>query len=338
MAGRERRRPSVGLRRRGRVTRSRCSAGSRRDRSRGSGTRHPAALGWISPVHLTIYGLLGHQPDRPARAEERGIRQSWMMSLVEALTNAVMGHGVGVATQLVVFPILGLPASIGQNLKLALMFTGVSIAPELRDHPALLPTRAASPGCAARGHDALKRRAIKRFPDHVITERGKRGDRASRPTAAPSTTAPSAARRHRSIFEGIAFDIAMGNHDPEVFEAAARAVGFRGFGFYPRSGFIHVDLGPRHAAKASGSRSARPPSRRRISRRCARCWQKAARSRAPPPASMWQTRCSRRRTGRCCPLVPHLDTLRCAFIAVALGGIAVAIGARLDHWKRGGRR
>ena len=44
--------------------------------------------------------------------------------------------------------------------------------------------------------------------------------------------------------EGIAFDVAMANHDPEVFEAAARAIGFRGFGFYPRSGFMHIDLGP----------------------------------------------------------------------------------------------
>ena len=44
--------------------------------------------------------------------------------------------------------------------------------------------------------------------------------------------------------EGIAFDVAMANHDPEVFEAAARAIGFKGFGFYPRSGFIHIDLGP----------------------------------------------------------------------------------------------
>jgi hypothetical protein len=26
--------------------------------------------------------------------------------------------------------------------------------------------------------------------------------------------------------------------------AAAREVGFLGFGYYPRSGFIHVDLGP----------------------------------------------------------------------------------------------
>ena len=44
--------------------------------------------------------------------------------------------------------------------------------------------------------------------------------------------------------EGTAFDIAMANHDPVAFEAAARTVGFLGFGYYPRSGFMHIDLGP----------------------------------------------------------------------------------------------
>src|SRR5690625_2633713 len=44
--------------------------------------------------------------------------------------------------------------------------------------------------------------------------------------------------------DGAAFDIAMANHDPVAFEAAAREVGFLGFGYFPRSGFIHVDLGP----------------------------------------------------------------------------------------------
>ena len=37
------------------------------------------------------------------------------------------------------------------------------------------------------------------------------------------------------------------------------------------------------------------------------------------------------------PLVPYLDTLRWVFVAVALIGIAVAIYARLDDWKRGQR-
>jgi hypothetical protein len=44
--------------------------------------------------------------------------------------------------------------------------------------------------------------------------------------------------------EGIAFDVRMENHDPHEFEAAARAVGFTGFGYYPKSGFLHIDTGP----------------------------------------------------------------------------------------------
>jgi hypothetical protein len=44
--------------------------------------------------------------------------------------------------------------------------------------------------------------------------------------------------------QGIAFDVRMDNHDPHEFEAAARAVGFTGFGYYPKSGFIHIDTGP----------------------------------------------------------------------------------------------
>ena len=43
--------------------------------------------------------------------------------------------------------------------------------------------------------------------------------------------------------QGIAFDVRMDNHDPHEFEAAARAVGFTGFGYYPRSGFMHIDTG-----------------------------------------------------------------------------------------------
>ena len=37
------------------------------------------------------------------------------------------------------------------------------------------------------------------------------------------------------------------------------------------------------------------------------------------------------------PLVPYLDSLRWVFITVALFGIAVAIHARIDDWKRGQR-
>ena len=39
--------------------------------------------------------------------------------------------------------------------------------------------------------------------------------------------------------------------------------------------------------------------------------------------------------GAVLPLVPYLDTLRWLFIALALGGIAVAVWARLDDWTKG---
>jgi hypothetical protein len=75
--------------------------------------------------------------------------------------------------------------------------------------------------------------------------------------------------------EGIAFDIAMANHDPETFEAAARAVGFRGFGFYPRSGFMHIDLGP---ARSWGERFPRRATAFAAETpRRARSWRRAER-------------------------------------------------------------
>ena len=56
------------------------------------------------------------------------MRQSRLMSLVEAVANVVVGLLLAVATQIVVFPTLRLLASLGQNLQLALVLTGVSIA------------------------------------------------------------------------------------------------------------------------------------------------------------------------------------------------------------------
>jgi len=41
--------------------------------------------------------------------------------------------------------------------------------------------------------------------------------------------------------DGIAFDCRMDNHDPQVYMAAAREVGFKGIGEYARRGFCHVD-------------------------------------------------------------------------------------------------
>ena len=50
------------------------------------------------------------------------------MSLVEALENVIVGYGLAVATQLIVFPRLGLAVSIGDSLLIRAVFTAVSIA------------------------------------------------------------------------------------------------------------------------------------------------------------------------------------------------------------------
>jgi hypothetical protein len=55
------------------------------------------------------------------------VKQSRLMSLVEAIANVAVGYGVAVATQLVVFPWFGLPAHLDDALALGCIFTGVSI-------------------------------------------------------------------------------------------------------------------------------------------------------------------------------------------------------------------
>lgn len=56
--------------------------------------------------------------------------------------------------------------------------------------------------------------------------------------------------------QGGAFDVRMDNHDPHAFEAAARSIGFTGFGYYPRSGFMHIDTGPARTWGTPWARSA----------------------------------------------------------------------------------
>ena len=53
--------------------------------------------------------------------------QSRRMSLVEAVTNVVVGYALAIATQIVVFPWFGLQASLGENLALGGVFTGISL-------------------------------------------------------------------------------------------------------------------------------------------------------------------------------------------------------------------
>ena len=56
------------------------------------------------------------------------MKQSRAISLVEAVANVVVGCGVAVATQILIFPIFGLHTALAQNLKLGAAFTMVSIA------------------------------------------------------------------------------------------------------------------------------------------------------------------------------------------------------------------
>jgi zinc D-Ala-D-Ala carboxypeptidase len=144
--------------------------------------------------------------------------------------------------------------------------------------------------------------------------------------------------------EGAAFDIAMTNHDPAAFEAAAREVGFLGFGFYPRSGFMHVDLGParqwgeRFPVRATAFAEETPPAREVLadSRTITGGGAAGAATLGAAGVEVAQQVLAETQTA-ILPLVPYLDTLRWVFIAVALGGIAVTIYARLDDWKRGRR-
>ena len=141
-----------------------------------------------------------------------------------------------------------------------------------------------------------------------------------------------------------AFDIAMSNHDPVAFEAAAREVGFLGFGFYPRSGFMHVDLGParqwgeRFPARPVSFAAETPPAREVLAQSRTMKGGGAAGAATLGAAGVEVAQAVLTDTQTAIlPLVPYLDTLRWVFIAVALGGIAVTIYARLDDWKRGRR-
>lgn len=53
--------------------------------------------------------------------------QSRFMSLVESISNIVVGYGLAVLTQVLVFPMFGLHASLVENLGIGLIFTGVSL-------------------------------------------------------------------------------------------------------------------------------------------------------------------------------------------------------------------
>ena len=56
------------------------------------------------------------------------MKQSRLMSLAESFANVIVGYGVAVVTQILIFPVFGLQTTLGQNLAMGGVFTIVSLA------------------------------------------------------------------------------------------------------------------------------------------------------------------------------------------------------------------
>ena len=54
--------------------------------------------------------------------------QSKKNSLIESITNVVVGYCVALMSQIIIFPVFGIHATIKDNLMIGLFFTVVSIA------------------------------------------------------------------------------------------------------------------------------------------------------------------------------------------------------------------
>ena len=57
-----------------------------------------------------------------------GMKQSRVMSLVESVANVIVGYGVAVVTQILIFPMFGLRTTLAQNLLMGLAFSLISVA------------------------------------------------------------------------------------------------------------------------------------------------------------------------------------------------------------------
>jgi hypothetical protein len=119
--------------------------------------------------------------------------------------------------------------------------------------------------------------------------------------------------------DGAAFDIAMANHDPVALGPARQ-------------------WGERFPVRATAFAAETPPAREVLadSRTMKGGGAAGVATLGAAGVEVAQQVLAETQTA-ILPLVPYLDTLRWVFIAVALGGIAVTIYARLDDWRRGQR-
>jgi zinc D-Ala-D-Ala carboxypeptidase len=150
------------------------------------------------------------------------------------------------------------------------------------------------------------------------------------------------AKRSKHLI-GAAFDIAMTNHDPVVFEVAAREVGFLGFGFYPRSGFMHVDLcparewGQKFLVRETAFAGELPHAREVLAESRTMKGGGAAGVATVGAAGVEVVQQAVADSQSVLqPLIPYLDSLRWLFISVALIGVSVTIYARWDDWRKPG--
>ena len=90
------------------------------------------------------------------------MKQSRAMSLVESVANVVVGYGVAVATQILIFPVFGLQTTLAQNLQMGAIFSVVSIARSFalrRLFETIRVTWAAQPAISPFRRSQLARRA-----------------------------------------------------------------------------------------------------------------------------------------------------------------------------------
>ena len=55
------------------------------------------------------------------------MKQSPKKSLIESITQTVIGLGTSILIQVILYPLMGIPVSIGQNIIITLVFFVVSI-------------------------------------------------------------------------------------------------------------------------------------------------------------------------------------------------------------------
>ena len=55
------------------------------------------------------------------------MKQSRLMSLIESITNVIVGYALAVVTQIIVFPWFRLEAALGEHMAIGTAFVGVSL-------------------------------------------------------------------------------------------------------------------------------------------------------------------------------------------------------------------